>query len=194
MPAPRKLRRGLLIRRRLALRRALIRRRALLGRPLLWRPLLGRPLIGLSLVLLALIGLALIRLPLITLRLLLGVLTLVVGALTLAAALHLSAMRLTLLLVLALLIRTEHAHDLTVQLLGGVTIDGAARRVRLRILIDHRLNSLLLIPGEVQVAKSLHPAVLDLCGARRRVLMACLCARLLALLGQGRDRYGKRHR
>jgi hypothetical protein len=116
-------------------------------------------------------------------------------ALALAATLlHVSAMRLTLLLVLALLIGAKHAHDLAVQLLVGVSVDRAPRRVRLRVLIDHRLDSLLLVSREVEVAKSLHPAVLELCGTRRRVMVACLCAGLLTLLGRGAHRHGKRRR
>jgi hypothetical protein len=194
MPARSKLRRGLLIRRRLPLRRPLIRRRSLAGRPLIGLSLELLSLVRLSLILLlgAPVGLSLILL----LRVLALALALVVCALALASALlHLRATRLAFLLVLVLLIGGEHAQDLAVQFLVGVTIDGAARRVRLRVLVDHRLNALLLISGEIQVAEALHPAMLDLCPARRRMIMACACARLLALLGllsRGTDRCGER--
>ena len=164
-----------------------------------------RPLVGLTLELLSLIRLSLIRLSLILLLLLLRILARIGLALVLllvvlalaAALLHLSAMRLAFLLVLALLIGAEHAHDLAVQFLVRVTIDGAARRVRLRVLFDHRLNALLLISGEVQVAEAFHPAMLHLSGTRRRMIMACACARLLALLGllgRGSHRRDKRQR
>lgn len=159
-------------------------------------------MIGLSLELLSLVRLSLIlllRAPIgLSLILLLRVLALalVVCALALASALlHLRATRLAFLLVLVLLIGAEHAQDLAVQFLVGVTIDGAARRVRLRVLVDHRLNALLLVSGEIQVAEALHPPMLDLCPARRRMIMACACARLLALLGllsRGTDRCGER--
>src|ERR1700722_667606 len=199
MPASGKLRRWLLIRRGLALRRPLIRRGALTG----------RARVGLSLELLSLVRLPLIRLSLIrllrilapvglSLILLLGVLALALIVCTLhlaPALLRLSATRLALLLVLVLLVGAEHAHNLAAQFLVGVTVDGAARRMRLRVLFDHRLNALLLVPREVQVAEALHPAVLHLCGTRGRMLMACACARLLALLGllgRGTDRCGER--
>jgi hypothetical protein len=192
MPARGKLRRGLLIRGRLALRRPLIWRRSLAGRPLVGLSLIRLPLIRLPLILLlrilASVGLSLV--------LLLGVLAALALALA-PALLHLSAMRLAFLLVLVLLIGAEHAHDLAVQFLVGITIDGATRRVTLRELVDHRLNVLLLISGEIQVAESLHPAMLDLCRARRRMLMARACTRLLALQGllrRGTHRRGERHR
>ena len=179
-------------------RRSLIRRWSLARRPLVGLTLELLSLVRLSLILLlgilAAVGLSLILL----LRVLALALALVVCALALASALlHLSAMRLAFLLVLALLIGAEHAHDLPVQFLVRVTIDGAARRVRPRVLVDHRLNALLLISGEIQVTEALHPAMLDLCPARRRMIMACACARLLALLGllgRGSHRRDKRQR
>jgi hypothetical protein len=204
MPASGKLRRWLLIRRGLALRRPLIRREALTGRArvglsLELLSLVRLPLIRLSLIRLSLIRLLRILAPVgLSLILLLGVLALalIVCTLSLAPALLLlSATRLALLLVLVLLVGAEHAHNLAAQFLVGVTVDGAARRMRLRVLFDHRLNALLLVPREVQVAEALHPAVLHLCGTRGRMLMACACARLLALLGllgRGTDRCGER--
>lgn len=174
------LRRPLFLRRPLTLRRPLILRRALTLLALVRRrSLIGSALAGTLLILI------------------LRRLALCVAVLTLAfrsALRHLSFVRLTFLLVLVLLIGTQHAHDLLMQRFAGASIDRAAGGVGLRVLLDHRLNTLLLISREIQVAEALHPTVLNFRTAGSRMI-ACVCGRLLlGLLGRSNDRHGERHR
>lgn len=103
---------------------------------------------------------------------------------------HLLASCAHLLVILVLLVARENAHELLVQLAIGVAIARASFGMRLCVLMDERLNALLLIVGEVEVAQSLRPAVLHSCftggttiGARRR---------RLALLGADAKRHRER--
>ena len=136
---------------RLIVGRCLIVRRRLIGLlPLIVRPLiLGR-------------SLAIGRCLLIGRRLLIGR-PLLVGALRLRAALlHLGASLAHLLVELILLIARQHAHNLLAQRAIRVAIDRTSRRMCLRVLIDERLDSLLLISREIESAQAFHPAMLEL--------------------------------
>ncbi len=106
------------------------------------------------------------------------------------------AMRLYLLAVLTLLVGAEHAHDLLAQGTCGRGIPRAALRMRLRVLVDQRLDSLLLVAGQVKASQTLHPAVRNLCLAGSRAGLALLGAgrRRLGLLGRSCDRCGERGR
>jgi hypothetical protein len=129
----------------------LIRRRTLLIRRPLLVLLRGSLLVRRTLLVL------LRRLPLLIAR--------VAGALALPlhlALLHLRASRTHLLAILVLLIAVELTHELAMEVAFGVAIARAALRVCLRILMDERLNALLLIAGKVEIAKTLRPAMLEL--------------------------------
>lgn len=90
-----------------------------------------------------------------------GALVLLLSLLRLALTLlHRGAMRAHLLLELVLLIARQHAHDLAAQLAPRVGIHGAAFRMRLRILVDHRLDTLLLIVREIEMRESPLPTML----------------------------------
>ncbi|HEV3091335.1 MAG TPA: hypothetical protein VGX91_07850 [Candidatus Cybelea sp.] len=115
---------------------------------------------------------------------------LVLTATLLGALLHRLAMGTHLLAVLILLVAVQHAHDLVAQVAGRAGIARAALGVRLRVLIDERLDALLLVAGEVEIAEAFHPAMLDLRCARRRFLG--LASGRLALLGRGADRHCER--
>jgi hypothetical protein len=60
----------------------------------------------------------------------------------------------------------------------------------LRILIDHRLDSLLLVAGKIELSETLHPAMLQLRLAGRRALGRG--ALWLTLLGVGAERHRER--
>jgi len=87
-------------------------------------------------------------------------------ALTLA---HLLATRAHLLVVLIALVVGEDAHDLPSQFAARAGIACAPFGMRLRELIDQRLNALLLIARKVEVSKTPCPMILDLrlAGGRR---------------------------
>lgn len=134
----------LLIRRPLLilLRRALLilLRRTLL---ILLRRTLLILLVRISLLLVLLVGRALLVSPL------------------LGAFAHLCAVCPPFLAELILLIGRQLAHQLLAQLSDGVAIARAAFRMRLRILVDQRLNMLLLIARKVETAETLPPALLE---------------------------------
>jgi hypothetical protein len=102
-------------------------------------------------------------------------------------ATHLRPSGLHLLVVLIALVVAQDAHDLPAQVAAGAGIARAARGMRLAILIDQRLDVLLLIRREIQVAESLRPMPLQVryagrrrvAGARRRLvllrLLLCAC-------------------
>lgn len=128
------------------LRRALL---ILLRRPLLvlLRRALLILLVRISLLLVLLVGRALLVSPL------------------LGAFAHLRTVCAPFLPQLILLIGRQLAHQLLAQLSDGVAIARAAFRMRLRILVDQRLNMLLLIARKVETAKTLPPALLEPCFA-----------------------------
>ena len=159
-----------LVGRSLALR-PLIRRRSLTLRPLTLRSLILRPLILRPLTLRSLI----LRL----LRLSGGTLLLRLPAPLLKCA-HLCV-------ILILLVAAEHAHDLASQLAARFAVARTSLRMRLRILIDHRLYALLLIAGKVEIAEPFHPATLNLRRASSRALLG-RSALWLTLLGVGAER------
>jgi hypothetical protein len=111
------------------------------------------------------------------------------AALTLA---HLRAMRAHLLTILTLLIAVKLTHDLTAKVTVRLRIARASLRMRLRILMNQRLNSLLLIAGEVQVAETLRPAVLEFRFARHGVATIGSRCRRRALLCVRAERHGER--
>jgi hypothetical protein len=111
-----------------------------------------------------------------------------------APLLRLLAPRFHLLVVLVLLIAIERAHDLAPQLAASVGIARAALGMGLRVLVNKRLNVLLLVAGQVESGEPLHPPALDFSWARSR--LAGLHSLRLTLLGtdakRHRERYGQR--
>lgn len=127
-----------------------------------------------------------------TLVLLLRTLVLLLSLLHLILALlHRCATLAHFLLKLVLLIAGQHAHNLLTQSASRVGVDRAAFRMRLRILVDHRLNALLLIAREIEVRQSPHPTMLESRGTRRAGLPLSR-TRGLILLGVGAERHGER--
>ena len=92
------------------------------------------------------------------------------GALLHPAALsaHLRTPFLHLLVILIALVVAQDSHDLAPQFAVCAGIARAALGMRLRVLIDERLNVLLLIRREIEIAESLCPVSLHLRLARRR--------------------------
>jgi hypothetical protein len=109
------------------------------------------------------------------------------------ALLHLLAACAHLLVILILLIAVEHAQYLASQVAARLAIARASFRMSLRILIDHRLNALLLIAGKVDVSEAFHPAMLEFRLAWRRGALG-RGARWLGLLGVGAERHCERDR
>jgi hypothetical protein len=161
------LRRTLLI----LLRRALL---ILLRRALLLRRTLLILLVRISLLLVLLVWRALLVSPL------------------LRAFAHLRAVCAPFLPELILLIGRELAHQLLAQLSDGVAIARAAFRMRLRILVNKRLNVLLLIARKVEVAETAPPALLEPRFARH--LTGRTRCGSLALRGSLLGRRCQRHR
>jgi hypothetical protein len=86
--------------------------------------------------------------------------------------------------ILALLIAAEHAHDLASQVAARIAIAGTSLRMRLRILIDHRLYALLLIAGKIEISEPFHPTLLKVGRTPTRALLG-RSALWLTLLGIG---------
>ena len=124
----------------------------------------------------------------------LALLVLLIGALLLHIALtlaHLPTHRASFLAVLVLLIGVELRHDLATKVPIGLRIAGASLRMGLSLLMNDRLNSLLLVAGEIQVAETLGPAVLELAFAGHGVAVCSRCRRR-ALLRVGAERHNER--
>jgi hypothetical protein len=120
--------------------------------------------------------------------------------LLIALLLHLSATLLHLLgacahlcVILSQLVAVEHAQYLASQLAARLAIARASLRMSLRILIDHRLNALLLVAGKIEISEPFHPAVLKFCLAGSRGALG-RNALWLTLLGVGAERHCERDR
>ncbi len=102
--------------------------------------------------------------------------------------LHLLVACAHLCVILTLLVAAEHAHDLASQVAACIAIARTSLRMSLRILIDHRLYALLLIPGQVEISEPFHPTLRK---ARRTLSRALLGinALWLSLLGVGAERW-----
>ena len=170
-------------------RRPLIGRRSLTLRPLIWR----RSLVLRSLIWRRPLILRTLTARVAVLRLLL-ILRLSRGTLLRLAAplLHLLLACVHLRAILTLLVAAKHAHDLASQVAGRFAIARTSLRMRLRILIDHRLYALLLIAGKVEISEPLHPAMLKVRGAWSHALLG-RNALWLTLLGVGAERHDERN-
>jgi hypothetical protein len=73
---------------------------------------------------------------------------------------HLGAPLLHLLAELVLLVGAQHAHDLTAHVASALRIAWTAGRMRLRVLMNDRLDLLLLLAREIDAAEALRPTVL----------------------------------
>jgi hypothetical protein len=65
------------------------------------------------------------------------------------------------LLELGLLVGRQDAEDLIVELAGGLGVARTPYRMRLNVLIEHALNSLVLIACEIDSGKHPRPAAID---------------------------------
>jgi hypothetical protein len=108
-----------------------------------------------------------------------------------ATLLHLLAVCAHLLLVLTLLVAAEHAQDLAPQIATRRAIAGTAFGMGLRIPIDHRRNTLLLVAGKVELSEPFHPVMRNPGLAGSRALLGRK-ALWLTLLGVGAERHRER--
>ena len=125
----------------------------------------------------------------------------IVGSLVaVGAALHLAALLLHLRATLAhlraeliALVVVQDAHDLVAECAAGAGIARASFGVRARVLVDERLNALLLVAGEVEVAESLRPVALEApLAGRGGVAVRAPRWRLILLLSGGGEGQAER--
>ena len=89
-----------------------------------------------------------------------------------------------LLTVLVALVVAQLTHELTPELSIGLTVRRGALRMRLRILVDHGLDALLLVLRQIEVPEAPCPMLLQARLARHRSGMARI-GRSLTLLRIG---------